>query len=189
MKRFLLILMSSLLLLSGCNSSNIAKNDEIAEIRRNNGTSEIIESNDLEKIIEDEIVVNEQLTEKVDIQEENQSVEVNEKKIESKLEQSQSLPKQETKVEKSQENVNNVIPESNEISKEKNVWEELGMTKEQYENTPMGSWRKVTHSSYEDCKNVGQSLIDDESNNYTTFWCYEVISYSGKQLGYMLDPE
>ena len=159
MKRFLLILIVSLLLLSGCNSSNIINKEEKAEIKENNKISEISELNDSEKIIEDESIINEQITEKIDIEEKNQSKYVVEKKIESITEQSQSTAKKEEKKDVPQNNVNNNSEKEKTTSTEIPIWEEYGMTKDEYENTPMGGWRKVTHSSYNECYKLDYNSV------------------------------
>ena len=188
MKKYLLLSIMLLLFVTGCFSS---KSVEIKEEANNIEVSEIKkleESNDSDKAEEDEVEIAES-TVSVDkeIKEEKQSTEVVNKPIEEKK-TTNNVVKEEVKQDSQNNEVNNSEKEQK-VSTEIPIWEEYGMTKDEYENTPMGGWRKVTHSSYNECKSAGQSLIDDESNDYTTFWCYEVVSYSGKQLGYMLDPE
>lgn len=188
MKKYLLLSIMLLLFVTGCFSSKSveikeeANNIEVSEIK------ELEESNDSDKAEEDEVEIAES-TVSVDkeIKEEKQSTEVVNKPIEEKK-TTNNVVKEEVKQDSQNNSVNNPEKEQK-VSTEIPIWEEYGMTKDEYENTPMGGWRKVTHSSYNECKSAGQSLIDDESNGYTTFWCYEVVSYSGKQLGYMLDPE
>lgn len=195
MKKYLLLSIMLLLFVTGCFSSkSVERNDEANNIGVNE-IKELEESNDSDETKEDEVKKEEDETEKEEstvsvdkeIKEEKQSTEVVNKPTEEKK-TTNNVVKEEVK----QDSPNNVVNNSEneqKASTEIPIWEEYGMTKDEYENTPMGGWRKVTHSSYDECKSAGQSLIDDESNDYTTFWCYEVISYSGKQLGYMLDPE
>lgn len=68
----------------------------------------------------------------------------------------------------------------------KQPWEELGLSEDEYYNKPIMKWQKITHSNMDACKIEGQNTIDDESNEYSNFWCYEVYSPSGKFLGAML---
>lgn len=188
MKKYLLLSIMLLLFVTGCFSS---KTVEIKEEASNIEVSEIEEqeeSKDSDETEEDEVEI-EESTISVDkeIKKEKQSTEVVNKPTEEKK-TTNNVVKEEVKQD-SQNSVVNIPQQEQKVSTEIPIWEEYGMTKDEYENTPMGGWRKVTHSSYNECKSAGQSLIDDESNDYTTFWCYEVVSYSGKQLGYMLDPE
>ena len=68
----------------------------------------------------------------------------------------------------------------------KKPWEELGLSEDEYYNKPIMKWQKVTHANMDACKKEGQETIDDENNDYSNFWCYEVYSPSGKFLGAML---
>lgn len=68
----------------------------------------------------------------------------------------------------------------------KNKWDELGITEDEYYNSPMLKWQKVTHSSFEACQKDGENKVNDSNSEYTQFWCYDVYSYSGKKLGIML---
>lgn len=190
MKKYLLLSIMLLLFVTGCFSSKSveikkeANNIDVSEIK------ELEESNDSDETEEDEVEVEiAESTVSVDkeIKEEKQSTEVVNKPTDEKN-TTNNVVKEEVKQD-SQNSVVNTPQQEQKVSAEIPIWEEYGMTKDEYENTPMGGWRKVTHSTYNECKNAGQSLIDDESNDYTTFWCYEIVSYSGKQLGYMLDPE
>lgn len=184
MKKYLLLSILLLFVVTGYFSlKTIIENKEINKQNELNKISDIEESGDSEEIVEDEIIPDES-TISVD----------KTTKVEEKIPEVVDKQEEEKKAinsvkEEPRQNVQNSPDKVENVPQEKPIWEEYGMTKDEYENTPMGGWRKVTHYSYEDCKNAGQSLIDDESNNYHTFWCYEVISYSGKQLGYMLDPE
>ena len=65
-------------------------------------------------------------------------------------------------------------------------WEELGLSEDEYYNKPIMNWQKVTHANMDACKKEGQETVDDESNDFISFWCYEVYSPSGKFLGAML---
>ncbi len=76
---------------------------------------------------------------------------------------------------------------------EQTSWEKLGITEYEYYNTPDTKWKKVTHSNITECKKAGDVAIEikyDENGlayqDYQQYWCYDVISYSGKYLGAML---
>jgi len=188
MKKYLLLSIMLLLFVTGCFSSKSVEIKEEANNIEVSKIKELEESNDSDKAEEDEVeIVESTVSVDKEIKEEKQSTEVVNKPIEEKK-TTNNVVKEEVKQD-SQSNVVDNPKKEQKVSTEIPIWEEYGMTKDEYENTPMGGWRKVTHSSYNECKSAGQSLIDDESNDYTTFWCYEVVSYSGKQLGYMLDPE
>lgn len=88
-------------------------------------------------------------------------------------------PETESKVEE-----NNT--EDNNFKTDKQVWEELGITEYDYYNSPMMSWQKVTHSTFEECQSEGDRVLADGNSEYTTYWCYQVNSYSGRMLGVML---
>lgn len=82
-------------------------------------------------------------------------------------------------------NSSNQSSSKNETTK-KNPWDELGITENEYYNSPMLKWQKVTHSSFEKCQEEGEAKIADSSSGFEQYWCYEVYSYSGKKLGIML---
>ena len=88
---------------------------------------------------------------------------------------SSNSKKEEPKVEQPKEEVKKIQP-----------WEELGLSEDEYYNKPIMSWQKVTHANMDACKKEGQETVDDESNDFIGFWCYEVYSPSGKFLGAML---
>lgn len=88
---------------------------------------------------------------------------------------------------------NNKTSES-QISTQPTVWEELGISKYDYYNSPMLSWQKVTHQTFDECKVAGNLATEIKTNletgelyqEYSDYWCYQVNSYSGKYLGVML---
>lgn len=78
-----------------------------------------------------------------------------------------------------------------EIIPEKQPWEELGITEDEYYNKPMWSWARIDYSidkykSYEKaraaCMEEGEKLFE-EGYGYS---CTSINSYSGKYLGEML---
>ena len=110
---------------------------------------------------------------KEEVKKEDSSVpKSNEKKnVDTPSTQSNTSPKQEPKQEQKQE---------------PKVWEELGISEYDYYNSPMMSWQKVTHSTFDECRADGDKITSDPSSGYTDYWCYGVNSYSGRNLGVML---
>ena len=92
-----------------------------------------------------------------------------------------------TKEEAKNENQTSITDDKEkEEQEETSIWEELGITEYEYYNSPMLSWQKVTHATFEECRMEGDMIINDENSGYTQYWCYQVNSYSGKMLGIML---
>ena len=84
-----------------------------------------------------------------------------------------------------------------EVPKQPTAWEQLGISEYDYYNSPMLKWQKVTHSDFDSCDASGKEAIKVKINpetgesyqDYTSYWCYGVNSYSGRSLGVMLDLE
>ncbi len=73
-------------------------------------------------------------------------------------------------------------------SKKQEIWDALGMTKEQYYNQPMYSWEKVDFKTMNECLEYGDKYkpyLDGE----VLYNCHDVLSTSGKFLGVMFDTE
>ena len=98
------------------------------------------------------------------------------------VKQSNPNPKQEVKQEESNGNVAIVEPKKQEI------WESLGMTKDQYYNQPMYSWERVDFKSREECVTHGDKY-EPYVNGEVLYNCRDVTSPSGKYLGAMFDLE
>lgn len=89
------------------------------------------------------------------------------------------------------------IPVQEQPKQSPTVWEQLGISEYDYYNSPMLSWQKVTHSDFDSCRASGEDAIKVKINqetgesyqDYTNYWCYDVNSYSGRNLGVMLDLE
>jgi len=73
----------------------------------------------------------------------------------------------------------NVAPKQEEktVMVQKQPWEELGLTEDQYKNQPMYSWEEVDFKTKEDCMNYG-----NEHAEYG-FECSEVTSWT-RSLGW-----
>lgn len=88
----------------------------------------------------------------------------------------------------------NPKPREPQVSTQPTIWEELGISEYDYYNSPMLSWQKVTHQTFEECKVAGNLATEIKVNpetgefyqEYSDYWCYQVNSYSGKSLGVML---
>ena len=100
-----------------------------------------------------------------------------------------------------QNNQNNQFNTNNRTQPNKNgnnneeipICEELGISEYDYYNKPMYSYRYVTHPTMEACKIDGEKGIEVKHDSegkiyqdYTQYGCYEVLTYSGRSLGYML---
>lgn len=73
-------------------------------------------------------------------------------------------------------------------SKKQEIWEALGMTKDQYYNQPMYNWEKVDFKTMNECLEYGNKYkpyLDGE----VLYNCHDVLSASGKFLGVMFDTE
>ena len=89
---------------------------------------------------------------------------------------------------------NNSIQEEKDSTQpveQKNPWDDLGITKDDYYNKPMWSWARVDYSikKYETIEKTQQACIDAGNNmmvEILSFSCTSINSYSGDYLGEML---
>ena len=112
-----------------------------------------------------------------------------------KKEVKQTAPKKEQEVKKETpiQNTNAGVvstPKNEPIieAKKQEVWEALGMTKDQYYNQPLYSWEKVDFDSYAECETFGDTY-PPAVNGEVSYVCRDVKSPSGKYLGTMFDSE
>lgn len=140
----------------------------------NNRESESVDNSD--PVIEQ----SKQEAEQVEQPKENHTQE-EKKPTSSSNKQTETKPKVENKKEE-EPVVNKPVQEE-----KNNPWDVIGITEDQYYHSPQFKWQKVTHKDLTSCQIEGNAKIDDESNSFTQFWCYEVSSYSGNRLGYMLE--
>lgn len=73
-------------------------------------------------------------------------------------------------------------------SEKQEIWEALGMAKDQYYNQPMYNWEKVDFKTMNECLEYGNKYkpyLDGE----VLYNCHDVLSASGKFLGVMFDTE
>lgn len=105
---------------------------------------------------------------------------------------SSSEKKEQVKKETTSQNNNAAISTSKNDpivdAKKQEIWEVLGMTKDQYYNQPMYSWERVDFDSYEECTEHGDSY-PPAVNGEVSYICRDVKSPSGKYLGTMFDTE
>lgn len=133
---------------------------------------------------------NETLIEGVKEKDSNESIEPNdnstpksEQKVEVKNETPKSEPKQEEKQSSSE------IPKVDTNTKNDiNAWDELGITENEYYNSPAWSWARVDfaiekYGSQEKCLNACIEYGESTSMGYS---CSTINSYSGRYLGEML---
>lgn len=123
--------------------------------------------------------------------------------IKEKIDKVIEIPKNQTKIQENKqkeelkENKNSTlydiqIPDSKQlepiIELEEGIWNELGITKDQYYNKPMYSWEKVDFKTMNECLEYGNNYkpyLDGE----VLYNCRDVLSASGNYLGVMFDIE
>lgn len=175
LKLYILFVLISLIIGVGKAFSTPLEKVNIDELIAENQSTDVVETT-VESIIEEPIKEEIIIEQKVEETKKQESV--------SETPKAKKQPKETVKENKS------ILSDSNkEDSKPvvtKQPWEELGLSENEYYNKPIMKWQKVTHPNMDACKIEGQNTIDDESNEYSNFWCYEVYSPSGKFLGAML---
>lgn len=133
---------------------------------------------------------NETLIEEVKEKDSNESIESNNNstpKSEQKVEVKNETPKSETKQEEKQSS--NEIPKVDTNTKNDiNAWDELGITENEYYNSPAWSWARVDfaiekYGSQEKCLNACIEYGESTGMGYS---CSTINSYSGRYLGEML---
>lgn len=171
------------------NETKIFSESELKE--ENVGNDNIVDEEKIENIEENNFVSKEKSMEE-DIKESvNNTEEVNNA-------QQPDIKKQEEKSMNENKIENNsqkeISSNSTNTNNTQQIWEKIGISEYDYYNTPMYKYETVTHDTEEKCNSAGNlataSKIDPNTNmsyqEYTDYWCYEVISYSGRTLGYML---
>ena len=133
---------------------------------------------------------NETLIEEVKEKDSNESIESNNNstsKSEQKVEVKNETPKSETKQEEKQSS--SEIPKVDTNKKNDiNAWDELGITENEYYNSPAWSWARVDfaiekYGSQEKCLNACIEYGESTGMGYS---CSTINSYSGRYLGEML---
>jgi len=133
---------------------------------------------------------NETLIEQVKEKDSNESIESNNNstsKSEQKVEVKNETPKSETKQEEKQSS--SQIPKVDTNTKNDiNAWDELGITENEYYNSPAWSWARVDfavekYGSQEKCLNACIEYGESTGMGYS---CSTINSYSGRYLGEML---
>lgn len=133
---------------------------------------------------------NETLIEEVKEKDSNESIESNNNstsKSEQKVEVKNETPKSETKQEEKQSS--SEIPKVDTNTKNDiNSWDELGITENEYYNSPAWSWARVDfaiekYGSQEKCLNACIEYGESTGMGYS---CSTINSYSGRYLGEML---
>lgn len=133
---------------------------------------------------------NETLIEEVKEKDSNESIESNNNstsKSKQKVEVKNETPKSETKQEEKQSS--SEIPKVDTNTKNDiNAWDELGITENEYYNSPAWSWARVDfaiekYGSQEKCLNACIEYGESTGMGYS---CSTINSYSGRYLGEML---
>lgn len=133
---------------------------------------------------------NETLIEEVKEKDSNESIESNNNstsKSKQKVEVKNETPKSETKQEEKQSS--SQIPKVDTNTKNDiNAWDELGITENEYYNSPAWSWARVDfaiekYGSQEKCLNACIEYGESTGMGYS---CSTINSYSGRYLGEML---
>ncbi len=146
------------------------------------------EESELEKILEDKVQESkqEEVIEQTPKQNEKQQVA-----------EHKEVPKQSTQsvsTNKEIASTNNVPtpevtkPEPVIEAKKEEVWDKLGMTKDEYYNKPMFSWERVDFKTMNECLSYGDNY-EPYLNGEVLYNCRDVLSASGKHLGVMFDTE
>jgi len=99
-------------------------------------------------------------------------------------------------VEENKENDNNSTTnetksddnKDNDDSEKQEIWEALGMTKDQYYNEPLFSWERVDFKTMAECLNYGDNY-EPYLNGEVLYNCRDVVSASGNYLGVMFETE
>lgn len=133
---------------------------------------------------------NETLIEEVKEKDSNESIESNNNltsKSEQKVEVKNDTPKSETKQEEKQSSSEIPKVDTN-TNNDINAWDELGITENEYYNSPAWSWARVDfaiekYGSQEKCLNACIEYGESTSMGYS---CSTINSYSGRYLGEML---
>lgn len=174
LKIYILVVLISLIIGVGSAFNTPIENFDIDAVTKENENTEVVE--EIVEPVKEEVVIEEP---KVEEQIEVKKTEPKKDTPKAK-EQPNQTQKQETKTVSSDSKKEDSKPVV------KKPWEELGLSEDEYYNKPIMKWQKVTHANMDACKKEGQETIDDENNDYSNFWCYEVYSPSGKFLGAML---
>lgn len=155
-------------------TNNLIKEKEDLELPEN------IEENETDDNIEpSKQIDSNNIDEKVNTKDNNNSI-IEDKKISSSSNNKEEQAN--TKVISKTEEKNN----NNNIPKEQEIWEKLGMTKEQYYNKPMYSWERIDYASMESCLNYGDNY-EPYLEGKELYNCRDVLSPSGKWLGVMFE--
>ncbi len=175
LKLYILIVLISLIVGVGNAFSTPIENFNIEEVLEENKSIDVMEK--IEEPVEENVAIEEpKIEEKVEVKKETNTAS---SKEEAKKKQTKT-PKQDTK------SISSDSKKEESKSVAEKPWEELGLSEDEYYNKPIMNWQKVTHANMDACKKEGQETVDDESNDFISFWCYEVYSPSGKFLGAML---
>lgn len=167
---------------SAFNGQAIPNQDEMKLIQVEYEEQKEVESiTQNERLEENEIVSTEK-----DLSTEIVDKEIKQEEVENK--QEVSVPKQTVPEQQEQVKNNAISQPKQEETKEINVWEELGMSEDEYYNKPMWKWAKIDFSieeygSEDACFNA---CIKYGESTGMGFSCSTINSPSGRYLGEMI---
>lgn len=153
---------------------SIEKIDEIVKEKNQDG-GQNIESDDTSQKLEEKEEIKEQ-----NIVEEQQKAVLSEKQ--------ESTPKVETNNSNETTNNNPIVEET---PTQPTAWEELGITENEYYNSPMWKWARVdfkindygnADETIKACRDKGNEVMEKDGLGFS---CTSINSYSGKYLGEM----
>ena len=172
--------------------------DDLLKFKRNiYPVHSVMKSDNKEEDIHNEEIANNDVSDKSDKQEQKEETEVVDEKIEeNKTSKNETVKTNSNKSSSNSTNTqkNNTQPNNNNnggaanssgnakqeekpVVVQKQPWEELGLTEDQYKNQPMYSWEEVDFKTKEECMNYG-----NEHAEYG-FECSEVTSWT-RSLGW-----
>ena len=197
MKKKIIVIISIIGIIALIGIGYIFKDDLLKFKRNIYPVHSVMKSDKKEEDIHNEEITNNDVSDKFDKQEEKEETKV----IEEKKEETKTSKNETVKTNSNKQSSNsNSTPKNNTPSKENNndgtenssgntkqeekpavgqkqPWEELGLTEDQYKNQPMYSWEEVDFKTKEECMNYG-----NEHAEYG-FECSEVTSWT-RSLGW-----
>ncbi len=179
------ILVGILILVTGCfNFYSQGKSDQ-SELKQTNASQK-----ELEEKKTDHFKNEEKLT--TDSQKKEVQKSTEESKLSEQSTNKNEFSKQEVKTPK---NINDTSSSQTEKkqepiieAKKEEIWDKLGMTKDEYYNKPMFKWERVDFKTMNECLSYGDNY-EPYLNGEVLYNCRDVLSTSGNYLGVMFDTE
>ncbi len=148
--------------------------DEIQESTNEETSGQIVQKSEEEK---EETIIKEEKKENKTSKNETSKSNSNTTSTNSKSTSNNNIPSNSNNNNGTVSSGGNVKQEEKPVVVQKQPWEELGLTEDQYKNQPMYSWEEVDFKTKEECMNYG-----NEHAEYG-FECSEVTSWT-RSLGW-----